>query len=120
MEALNILIQLVIGLVILNVWFVRARRCTPYRGGGAQTLREEFNTYGLPSWSFYAVGVLKVTSALALLAGIWLPVLVSPAALVMAILMLGAVVMHLRAGDPPIKFFPAATLLVLSLCLILF
>ena len=45
---------------------------------------------------------------------IWLPLLVRPAAIGIAILMLGAVVMHVKVRDPAKKSAPALTMLVLS------
>jgi len=35
-------LQLVVGLGLLNVWLVRSRSATEYRGGSATSLREEF------------------------------------------------------------------------------
>lgn len=43
---------------------------------------------------------LKIGAALALIAGIWLPALVLPAAALICILMLGARAMHAKIGDP--------------------
>jgi uncharacterized membrane protein YphA (DoxX/SURF4 family) len=60
-----------------------------------------------------AVGVLKVTAAVALLAGLWMKDLTRPAAFSLALFMLAAVVMHARVGDPAKKSLPAATLLIL-------
>ena len=97
---------------------VRARASTAYRGGSAQSLKEEFATYGLPAWSFYAVGALKVGSAVLLLAGIWVPELIRPPALIVAALMVGALAMHARVKDSPKKFLPA--LLMLLMCVAIF
>ena len=119
MNTLHIACQLIIGLGILNVWFLRSKKSTAYRGGQASTLKDEFDAYGLPPSMFILVGILKVGAALALLAGIFVPQLVLPAAVVMAVLMAGAILMHIRAKDAPHKSLPAATLLVLSLVLIL-
>ena len=88
--AVSTILQVIVGLGLLNVWLVRARTATAYRGGSAQSLKEEFATYGLPDWTFYAVGALKVGSAVLLIAGIWLPPLIRPPALVVAALMVGA------------------------------
>lgn len=66
----------------MNVWFLRSGKDTPYRGGRAADLKAEFKAYGLPTAAFYLVGILKVGAALALLAGIFLPQLVRPAAAV--------------------------------------
>ena len=116
--SLTTALQLILALGLLNVWLLRASSSTSYRGGESSSLKEEFRAYGLPDWSFYAVGALKIGSALALLAGLWLPQLVIPAASVIAVLMLGALAMHLKVKDDPIKFVPAFLMLVMSVSLI--
>lgn len=119
MEHLHIICQLIIGLGILNVWFLRSTKKTSYRGGETSSLKEEFAAYGLPGWVFLIVGILKVGAALALLAGILIPELVKPAAMIMAGMMIGALVMHVKVKDSPKKSLPAAVMLALSLILIL-
>ena len=57
-----------VGLGLLNVWLLRARTDTAYRGGTAHTLREEFSAYGLPGFMFYVVGALKISAGAILLA----------------------------------------------------
>ncbi|MBU3665508.1 MAG: DoxX family protein [Chthoniobacterales bacterium] len=110
--------QIIVGCGLLNVWLLRFNKATAYRGGSAATMPEEFAAYGLPAWSCYLVGVLKVASALALLAGLICPALVLPAAIVVALLMAGAVAMHLKVGDPFKKSVPALSVLVLSAIII--
>ena len=88
--AVSAILQVIVALGLLNVWLVRARTSTAFRGGSAQSLREEFAAYGLPNWSFYAVGVLKIGSAVLLIVGIWAPELIWPAAVTVAVLMIGA------------------------------
>jgi len=110
-EFLLVSVQVAVGLTILNVWLVRFRLASPYRGGGAANMREEFEVYGLPSWSLPLVGGAKVVLALALLTGIWVQGLTSPAAAGLAAFMLAAVAFHLKAGDPPVRSAPAAILL---------
>lgn len=108
-------LQLVVGLGLLNVWLVRSRSATEYRGGAATSLREEFAVYGLPAFAFPVVGVLKVGSALVLIAGVWVDVLpVTIAAGVVAGLMAGAIAMHVKVGDPVIKAVPATLMLAMS------
>lgn len=75
--------------------------------------------YGLPAWCVVVGGVLKVGPALALLAGLWYPVLVRPAAVVVGVLMLGAVAMHRKARDPLKKYVPAVVMLALAVTLVL-
>jgi hypothetical protein len=112
---LLIVAQWIIGLGILNVWLIRAKLATAYRGGNARNMREEFAVYGLPSWFMVAIGSLKVLLALALIAGTWMPALVQPAAIIMAALMVGAVSMHIKVKDTFKKTLPSLVMLLLSL-----
>lgn len=120
MELLSTVLQLVVGLGLLNVWLVRPRSTTAYRGGGATSLRDEFAVYGLPSAAFFVVGALKVTSAIVLIAGVWVPALpVTIAAGVIAALMVGAILMHVKVGDPVKKAVPATLMLAMSVTIVL-
>ncbi len=78
---------------------------------------EEFAVYGLPGWFTYLVGALKVGGAVCLIAGLWFHALVLPAALVIGILMVGALAMHLKIRDPLRKSVPA--LFMLTFCVII-
>jgi len=112
------LLQLIVGLGLFNVWLVRGRSATSYRGGAAQTLQEEFATYGLPGFAFYLVGALKIGAALVLIAGVWIALPVRAAAGLVAALMVGALAMHLKVGDPLMKSLPAALMLALSAAIV--
>jgi len=114
MEYLLIALQLIVGLGILNVWMLRSGKTTPYRGGEAKNLREEFAAYGLPFWFMCVIGALKVGLALALLAAIWIHSVAQPAAIGLGLLMLGAFVMHLKVKDPMKKALPSIA--VLAMC----
>jgi uncharacterized membrane protein YphA (DoxX/SURF4 family) len=116
--SLTNLLQVVVGLGLLNVWLVRGRSSTPYRGGAAQTLQKEFAEYGLPAPAFYLVGALKIGAAVILLAGVWMALPVRTAAGVVAVLMVGAITMHLKVGDPLMKSLPAVVMLVLSAAIV--
>jgi hypothetical protein len=120
MHTMSPLLQVIVAAVLLNVWLLRAGKDTPYRGGASHTMREEFAAYGLPRWSMYVIGAMKLTAAGLLIIGLWVPVVVVPTALVVGTLMLGAVAMHLRLHDSMKKTAPAFTMLVLatSLCLL--
>ncbi len=107
-------LQLIIGAALLNVWLLRARQSTAYRGGAARSLKQEFSEYGLPQALFYVVGTLKVISGVILIAGVWLPLPVAVAAAVVAMLMIGAIAMHIRMKDALVKSVPAA--LILAMC----
>lgn len=117
MDYIIIAIQVIVGLSILNVWLVQNKKATRWRGGDATTITEEFQVYGLPSWSVYVIGTLKVILAILLLAGIWYPELKFPAATGLAILLAGSVSMHFKISDPLIKSFPAS--LFLLMCLVI-
>jgi len=113
------ILQVVVGLGLLNVWLVRARSSTAYRGGAAASLKEEFAVYGLPDWAFYLVGGLKVVSGVLLIAGIWLPGLVRLPAAVVAVLMIGALAMHAKVKDPASKYLPALSVLLMCVAILL-
>jgi uncharacterized membrane protein YphA (DoxX/SURF4 family) len=108
------ILQIIVGVGLLNVWLFRRDRATAYRGGEAKNLKEEFATYGLPPAMFYIVGGLKIVCGALLLVGLAFPPVVLPAAAVVAVLMLGAVVMHLKVGDAVSKYVPAALMLAMS------
>jgi len=110
-SAISIVLQVIAGLGLINVWVVRPQAATAYRGGSSTTLREEFDAYGLPEWCFYAVGASKIVSAVMLIVGIWVPQLVVPAALVVAALMVGALAMHVKVKDSLTKSVPAILML---------
>lgn len=110
-------LQVIVGLGLLNVWLLRRESATAYRGGDAKNLKEEFATYGLPAPMFYVVGGLKIACGALLLVGLAYAPVVLPAAAVVAVLMLGAVAMHLKVGDPVSKYVPAALMLAMSVAI---
>jgi hypothetical protein len=118
MATILILLQVFVALGIYNVWIIRARKATAFRGGDAKTISEEFKNYGLPSVFVPIVGGLKLLAATCLIAGIWFPELVKPSAGLIAFLMLGAVAMHIKVKDPIFKALPAAGMLVLNILII--
>jgi len=117
MNTISLIFQIIIPLGIFNVWLLRTGKVTFYRGGNAQSLKEEFMIYGLPDWAFYVVGGLKLLAAITLLLGFFIPGLIFPGALLMSALMLGALAMHLKVRDPMVKSLPAS--LMLLMCLVL-
>ena len=117
MELLVQIAQVVVGLGLLNVWLIRFKKSTDYRGGSAQNMKEEFAAYGLPEWFCYVVGGLKIVSGVVLLIGLFVPGLALYPALVVSVLMLGALAMHVKVKDPIKKSVPAAA--VLALCVLI-
>ncbi|MFM9035808.1 MAG: DoxX family protein [Mycobacterium sp.] len=118
-HVLSSVLQVIVGLGLLNVWLVRARSATAYRGGTAQSLKDEFAVYGLPEWTFYLVGGLKIVAGVLLIVGVWVPGLVRLPAAVVSVLMVGALAMHAKAKDPVSKYLPALSVLLMSVAILL-
>ena len=119
MHSIIVFLQWVVALGLINVWVLRCNQATGYRGGQARTMREEFAAYGLPGWSMFVVGALKIGAAVTLIAGAWFPAGVLPAAAVICVLMVGALTMHWRVQDTLKKYMPALAMLVMSFTIIL-
>lgn len=115
MNYIQIILQVIVGFSILNVWLIQNKKATQWRGGNAKTILEEFAVYGLPEWMCYVVGGLKVLLAIGLLIGIQYPELVKPSALGLAVLLTGSIVMHLKINDAWKKSFPALLFLVMCI-----
>ena len=69
-DIVEIIIKLVLGLSILNVWLVNRNKLTPWRGGNANSMQEEFAAYGLSKNMMIIVGTLKCLFAVLLLISI--------------------------------------------------
>ena len=119
MELLRQALQVIIALGLLNVWLARAGKQTRFRGGNANSMREEFAAYGLPDLMMYVVGSLKVIISISLIAGIWMPILVVPAASLLILLMVGAFVMHLKLKDSFAKAVPSLLILGMAVAIAL-
>ena len=105
------ILQLIISIGLINVWLLRFNKATEYRGGNAKNMNEEFIAYGLPEWSMYLVGFLKVAIAIMLIVSIWIEELLFYNLIVLAALMIAAVFMHLKVKDPIKKSYPALSIL---------
>ncbi len=116
MEILSVL-KIIVALGLLNVWLFRYSKQTEYRGKDAQNLKEEFAAYGLPVQVMYLVGALKVIGAFILLLGGLLNKqdYQTIAAGIISVLMIGAIVMHVKVKDPIKKSIPASLMLIMSL-----
>lgn len=114
----NTLLQLIVAGGLINVWVFRKSKNTSFRGAHSATLKQEFKAYGLPVGVYYLVGFLKISAALVLLISFWIPQLQFYSASVIALLMLGAVAMHIKVQDPLLRSLPAAAMLVMSLSLV--
>lgn len=119
MPILRSIVQIIIALGLLNVWLLRFRQRSAYRGANAGSMKDEFAAYGMPQWSVYAVGTLKVGLAICLLAGLWFPAVILPSSVILCVLMVGALAMHAKVHDPMKKSLPALVMLALSIFLVL-
>ena len=113
-----IILKLIVGLSILNVWLIQPKKATKWRGGDAKTLMEEFKVYGLSKTLCYVVGFLKVGLALILLASIKFESLTLIGSIGLALLLLGSVIMHIKVKDELFKSFPALLFIVINLVII--
>jgi hypothetical protein len=110
-----IVLKIVVGISILNVWLLQKNKVTKWRGGEAQTIFEEFTVYGFSKQFCYVIGFLKVSLALLLLASIQFKELTLVGSLGLALLLLGSILMHFKIKDPLYKSFPAFLFLVMNL-----
>ena len=114
------ILQIILALIILNVWLFRVNKATEFRGGNAKNMQEEFAVYGLPCWFMYLVGFLKITSSILLLIGIWIHVLAMIGAIGLAVLMFGAVCMHIKVKDSFTKTYPSLVMLIIAVIIAIF
>lgn len=112
------ILQIILALGLINVWLVRFHKPTKYRGSGAANMKEEFRAYGLPVWFMYMIGTAKMVIAALLIIGLWIPAVVVPAAAVLAVLMIGAVSMHIKVRDAFIRTVPALAMLVVAIAVV--
>lgn len=120
MDTLRLFAQIIIALGIYNVWLLRFGKNTNWRGGTATNMQEEFAAYGLPNGAVYVIGLLKLTFATCMLIGIAYPIIVRPAAFGMALLMIGAIIMHFKIGDPKQRSLPAGIIFLLCILVLCF
>lgn len=118
MQTILLVLQIILALGIYNVWLVRSHRATEYRGGGANSLRAEFAAYGLPVWMMYVAGGIKLSAATGLIVGIWIPMLIPISAIVLGVMMLGAIFMHMKIKDSLKQTAPAIGMLVMIIAVL--
>jgi uncharacterized membrane protein YphA (DoxX/SURF4 family) len=114
MSWLLILLQIAIALSMFDIWWWRYETPGIFRGGDATTMVEEFEHYGLPAWFRNLVRVLKLSAAVLMLVGIWYPVAAFVAAVVLIVLMAGAMTMHFKVRDPLFKSLPSFSFFLLN------
>ena len=118
MEILNA-IKIITALGIFNVWLLRYNKKTQFRGGNAKNLKEEFKEYGFNAFFMYIVGAIKIVISLLLILSCFseyvniLDSAVFSGSAIMSLIMVGAILMHLKVNDPFKKSVPAITMLTL-------
>ena len=118
-------IKLITSLGIFNVWLLRYNKNTEYRGGNAKSLKEEFETYGLNSWFMYIIGAIKIGVSILFIISCFnifskmLDMTIFYASVIMSLIMIGAILMHIKVNDPFKKSVPAITMLTLYSIIIL-
>ena len=120
---MSLILKIIIALGLLNVWVLRFDKITPYRGGDAKNMIEEFKNYGLPSTFMYGVGLFKVLLALFLLVSVFMAdaidKYVSVGLVFLSFVMVGSILMHLRIKDPLKKSMPAILMIIMSVIVLL-
>ena len=108
MSWLIICLQCSIALAMLDVWLIRYNSPGFSRGGSAKTMAEEFKVYNLPDWFRDLIRFLKLSLGFLMLVGIWWPFSAFTASTGLAVLLVGAMVMHLKVKDPFYKLLPSS------------
>jgi len=106
METLVQLGRILVPVAIFFVWVVRY-----------DNIVKEFKHYSLPDWTRDLVGILKLSCAVMILTSNGF--LLKLGAVGIVLLMIAALIVHLRVKNPPAKMLPAATLMLLSLLIFL-
>ena len=114
LKTISKILSVFVGLTVINVWLFRSGKTTPYRGGNAANLLDEFEVYGLEEY-FLIIGIVKVSLAIILLFSLYFNKLRFFSSSGIAIMMMVAIYMHVSVGDDLIKSMPASILLISSL-----
>lgn len=81
---------------------------------------QHWNEYRYPMWFMFVIAILELTGVLGLLAAFWFQGMLKFAAVLLAVLMIGAIHAHLfRAKHNPLMAINAVVMLLLSITLII-
>ena len=92
---------------------------TGYICGNSKSLKEEFLTYGLKLWFMYIIGAIKIIISILFIISCFseyidiLDFAVLYGSAIMSIIMIGAILMHLKVNDPFKKSIPAIIMLAM-------
>ena len=115
LEYILIVLKIIVGVSIINVWLIQPNKPSKWRGGDATTIIEEFNVYGLSKTFYKVVFVVKVGLAILLLSSIKYDFLTLYSSLGLAALLLGSIAMHIKVKDALFKSFPAFLFMAMNL-----
>ena len=115
LKILYFCVSLFVSILVTNVWLFRFDKETPYRGGNANNMIEEFAVYGLDINMMYLIGSLKIIASIGLIIGLFKTKISVYSSLLMAILMTGAIYFHFKISDPAIKYLPSVLMLLCSI-----
>ena len=115
LKVLYFCVSLFVSILVTNVWLFRLNKETPYRGGNANNMIEEFAVYGLDINMMYLIGSLKIIASVGLVIGLFKTKISVYSSLLMAILMTGAIYFHFKISDPAIKYLPSVLMLLCSI-----
>ena len=115
LKVLYYCVSLFVSILVTNVWLFRFNKETPYRGGNANNMIEEFAVYGLDINMMYLIGSLKIIASIGLIIGLFKTKISVYSSLLMAILMTGAIYFHFKISDPAIKYLPSVLMLLCSI-----
>ena len=115
LKVLYFCVSLFVSILVTNVWLFRLNKETPYRGGNANNMIEEFAMYGLDINMMYLIGSLKIIASIGLIIGLFKTKISVYSSLLMAILMTGAIYFHFKISDPAIKYLPSVLMLLCSI-----
>ncbi|MDF2646985.1 MAG: hypothetical protein K0Q73_2790 [Paenibacillus sp.] len=109
MNMVSIIIQIILALGFLMFGAAKL---------GSKQMVDEFTRYGMPQWFRVITGLLEIAGAALLVAGIWNDSLIAIGGLLLAVIMAGAVITHLRIKDPVSKIGMPIILLILTLVIV--
>jgi len=104
-SAIYALKTLVVGSIFF-VWVVRY-----------QNIIEEFKAYGLPAWLRDLVGILKLSFSLMLISSDSIVILLGASGI--TVLMIAAMLTHLKVKSPFNKMLPSISLMIICLIILL-
>ncbi|TYP74117.1 DoxX family protein [Paenibacillus methanolicus] len=86
---------------------------------GAQHQVELFESIKLPQWFRVFTGCVQIAGCIGLLIGYWYPEVAAWSAIFIGIMMLAALLSHLRVKHPIAKMIPALLNLVIAIAVVL-